>query len=186
MLIEDSTIDKVWTSIGQNFTPDGPLLRYGGPIKVFLHQNFYEWVGLNNFMKSLGPGISSGVDWETIEHTAFTRGEFYSHVEDPDDQSRCKGVITRGNKKGLTKKKIRGRLLRVSLRTLRGLDRYFTNSCSSSRTIHNIHSFNEKDIPAYVWVHTDKYFENNREKLTLSPTVKVMRDGKTISAYSLT
>lgn len=133
--------ELVWDNIGENYTPDTPEHRYGGPIPIFLYGEMAMWTNIDTFFKA--GGCKQQVDWKFRHSNAVTQEEFVAlhnkgtsvkaKLAYPDIMMRKPVVELRGVS-DLTPRKVSGSIITVSLKGLQEFDKYYYHQYRTYRT----------------------------------------------------
>lgn len=126
--------ETIWADVTNSFTPDIAKLRFDGPIPLFLYGDISRHNATFEFMKR--KGLLPTDDFTTMSVHATTRSPFHAfHNEHPEKEYSDYAFLP--NKKlcnlPLTTRKLRGKLLSVSLRGIQVFDRYYFNQVRTQR-----------------------------------------------------
>lgn len=140
----------VFTEVFNNYTPDTPSLRYGGPIPLLLYGNSAKHDVFHTFLTSFS--LQNYKDFSSRNPAVVTKEGFVGvtsyGMHRPLPYSSY--LIDATNFNGLTARPVRGRLLTVSLHGLSLLDRYFMNEIRCLRKVVPI----EPVYSGYSWAFT--------------------------------
>lgn len=124
---EQTVKDLVWSETANCWTPDMPLLRYGGPIPVFLSGSLADAERMKNI--SAQNDLKLYDDWTSVSYRCKTAGKYCAYrnkgslvdeVSTPDFVfPYFHDVYIEG---GLTPRQVRGKLISCSLKTISVLD----------------------------------------------------------------
>lgn len=178
----------------QNLTPDLPLLRYGGPIPVFLWGKYADFQWLFNEMQK--KGCKSQEDYTTRDHSSRTTASYVLldnnnyHKEGGGYKQyvpRSWDTLAKSGNFDLTSAPLCGRLLTVSVKGMQALDDIFNNTITFRR--HKIAVDNKEYPIAWSYFtpqenlmkydpHGNTYYPQTH--LSLKPARLIVKDGQTM------
>ena len=161
--------EKFWDDYAENFTDDVALLRYEGPIPVFLygHYSTFDWV--NRLMKR--KDCEHHKDFRLHSGRACTVKDhlFLNERSKPTDDTYGSFMIpatcTIEGRKHLTKHRVRGSIFTVSLKGIKVLDNYFRQGSNFWRDTIKL----EPDVSAnfksaYTYIVSPKLIASNSDE----------------------
>lgn len=160
--------EKFWDDYSENFTDDIPMLRYEGPIPVFLYGHYATFDWMHKFMA--GKGLRHNDDFRLLSGRACTLKErlyLNQHVPLKDEYNSflLPPVCSVKDRKHLTKNKVRGSIFTVSLKGIRALDFFFRQGSNFYRdTVKLQQDVSANYKSAYTYVVAPKLIAENPDQ----------------------
>jgi len=148
--------DFLWEGIANNYTPDGPVLRYGGPIPVFLYGKLADQKHLQKFLSK--HNLFVGGDMVTKSYRCETMLKYVALVNKSNPTENLVYypdfiVHKPTERQDLTSRQVRGKLVTCSMALIKELDIHFYNTVFTDRiSIRLETSADDKPVDAFAYV----------------------------------
>jgi len=166
--------DFLWEEIANNFTPDMARLRYEGPINVFLYGTLcWDHSKLQDFNKE--NSLTFSEDIQTCVYKTETVGSFCLYKTKSNTNAASLPhfsdylFLKPGLNSKVSARRVRGKLVQVSLKGLMALDRYYFNTVCTKRIQIKLESSLENHQTAYTYLFKQSHmFSDGALKKTLN------------------
>lgn len=134
---QNEVIDFFWEEYSNNYTGDLPYLRYEGPIPVFLYGSMSGYNRIHDFMKQ--HNLVENIDLHTETLMAVTQNPFvyFRNNSAKEAMKIYPDFMVHKDVEfedlDMTKRKVRGKLVTMSLRGIMAMDRYYYNGSRFKR-----------------------------------------------------